>query len=770
MSASDVIKIGIAGTPDSNSRVEPLMSIGWPESDLRNSKNYPSWVKSDSLIEFVQKPDCTVLTYIARPGSVHPFSSSAAGCFWVSLAVPKGKRIKGYTPYRLLIEVVDIFRDNFMSRKGSGVYEFNNVSVYTRQPVVDFINDLEVCDTETRYITMDGKVPAYVNAGSLQNMRLFFNDPQYWEFNSYEKVLIAESIEGDVLDITIPRHADYDVYYMDEHLGVINSEDQVFSRKFPAPDEYHQARKLEFTLANYPENEVNVIHEEKKVIITPKFKEKIITFQFLLDNSEALSLDVSAFRIIIGGKQVKIWDKAGNWTFQVSGDAVARGLSPEIELEDKDLYVSRVDVLNDQKQVKVELLPYVKSILVEFAEPLEEPAELEILFEDGEHCYYPLRKDCDRFSFPVNNRRHGENIIKLRITSSRCFYVVKLVDHYASSSFVVNVESKPRIEVIKHRIQELKNNTLTELSLLSQRIKEAVLSYRERPLALGTVVLAILIMVGGVVWWPNYKSAFDLYRQKADNCLNVVSKIEAKSQSKQLFTLKDWDDLVSKYQEALIKLDSSAIYIDSCKLEINNTKSKKHRESYTHELSTLEKKQSELEAGNEALKSTINGEIDKQINHFWNLMTTFENDGYVLTFTDPVAIKDWLNKMEEAGLLGSDASHYEDVKKFIGYFEIAGSQMAKISWKRYDASKSMLKSPERDSLRLVHDPLYREYTKRNLACPVYKFQRLVRAYVISKSVFSSSRMDLTDKDNKFKLALEHPLGSFKEAYEIVYSK
>ena len=292
-------------------------------------------------------------------------------------------------------------------------------------------------------------------------------------------------------------------------------------------------------------------------------------------------------------------------------------------------------------------------------------------------------------------------------------------------------------------------------------------------ISLVVVLLLLLLGVGGWFVWKkqrSHESPFDMYRQKAEKCLKGISNIDIKSQSKQLFTLKDWDDLASKYQEALIKLDSAAIYNDSCQLEINNTKSKKHKESYTLELSTLEKKQSELEAGIEALKSTINEEIDNQMNHFWDLMTNFEDDGYVLTFTDPVAIKDWLNKMEEAGLLGSDASHYEDVKKFIENFVIAGSQMAKISWDSYDVKKSKLKTKTvSDSLRLVHDPLYREYTREKKKCPVDKFQELVRAYAITNEIKNTSShfMDMTDKHNKFKQALTTPLSSFKEADDVL---
>ena len=93
--------------------------------------------------------------------------------------------------------------------------------------------------------------------------------------------------------------------------------------------------------------------------------------------------------------------------------------------------------------------------------------------------------------------------------------------------------------------------------------------------------------------------------------------------------------------------------------------------------------------------------------------------------------------------------------------------MAKISWDSYDVINSKLKTKTvSDSLHLVHDPLYREYTGEKKKCPVDKFQALVRAYVITPET-QNKKMDLTHKHNKFKQALTTPLSSFKEAYDVL---
>lgn len=382
----DIIKIGIAGNNDSKAGHQPLVSVGYPAEELKQDINFPVQIRSDCFIQFSQDRENIKYTYVANPVTVHSFGASRPGSLWVSITVAKGKRVTGYTPYTLLLKILEIFRENYMAHKADGSYEFK-VGNYLRQPFLDFIESLTITsDNSGRYVEMTGDAIGCVSAGSREKMEEFFSDPQYNEFRKYSKIIVAEKIDGSCLPLQIPRPVNYNVLFDNRPIGSITQQGCRFRYNVPARDSYHEGVDVDFTLSDGGVSAKNCtirIDENNEIVhVFPAFPEKVRTYMVHFDNPSNVDVDSLGLRLSTAdGTVIQIVknEEDGTTYSATVKDRDIASIKPHLKNKD-DLDVS-LDVKDGIITICIIPKPKVDSVMLNGRIP--EPATLKILHKDG---------------------------------------------------------------------------------------------------------------------------------------------------------------------------------------------------------------------------------------------------------------------------------------------------------------------------------------------------------------------------------------------------
>ena len=249
---NEKISVGIAGNMYSSAGHEMLMDInGTPLSATDDKEFRPEVQYNDYCIEVSHREDYILYTYLANPVTVHSYGASRPGSLWIALTVPKNTVISGSNPFDLLMEILNTFRKEYMNLRADGSYEFKEINCVST-PIRSILDKYQLLPYR-RYVPMRGVSDAFVKTGSKEKMRDFLRDTQYDEFKDYATIIAAENVNGNYLNIDIPRQRNYEVYVNgNRQSDTIGAHNGIFDKTFQ--EDYRYPIRVDFSIPELLEN------------------------------------------------------------------------------------------------------------------------------------------------------------------------------------------------------------------------------------------------------------------------------------------------------------------------------------------------------------------------------------------------------------------------------------------------------------------------------------------------------------------------------------
>lgn len=244
---SEKMSVGIAGNMYSSAGHEMLMDInGTPLSSSDDKEFRPEVQQNKYCVEVSHKEEYTLYTYLANPVTVHSYGASRPGSLWVALTVPAGFSIVDSNPFDLLMEILDVFRRNYMSLRADGSYEFKEINCASR-PIRDILEKYTLSPVRRSFI-MSGTTIGFVKTETEDKMKEFLKDTRYGEFRDYSSVIVAENINGNYMNITIPCQRTYSIWADEVRLGDIDASGGDF--KYVFKKEYCFELEVKFSVSD----------------------------------------------------------------------------------------------------------------------------------------------------------------------------------------------------------------------------------------------------------------------------------------------------------------------------------------------------------------------------------------------------------------------------------------------------------------------------------------------------------------------------------------
>lgn len=191
-----IVNVGaLAGFEDSNDIMDkpPLTSAEEenPIIILKNAEEYVSLRLVDSLVK--------------------PVDGIRGGQLSIGITLPANARIKdGKSPYSLLMEIYQRFKDDYMTPSDDNYYKFTEKEV-SREVFEEIINRYPIVETTVR--------PAVMRGATIRQLRVpedkiesFFRDTQYLEFMGYKEIEVTTKGKNDFPGLIIPRPKSYQVW------------------------------------------------------------------------------------------------------------------------------------------------------------------------------------------------------------------------------------------------------------------------------------------------------------------------------------------------------------------------------------------------------------------------------------------------------------------------------------------------------------------------------------------------------------------------------
>lgn len=130
--------------------------------------------------------------YLLIDRSVKSYDADADGALSVLLAIDSGEQLKyGKSPYTLLNEIYEKFKELYMEQQSDGRFQFKNIDIYDCNPFVDIINANPTEPTFRKVVVMNPAGNTGILSVPEDKREEFFADTQYPEFANVKDVEIG---------------------------------------------------------------------------------------------------------------------------------------------------------------------------------------------------------------------------------------------------------------------------------------------------------------------------------------------------------------------------------------------------------------------------------------------------------------------------------------------------------------------------------------------------------------------------------------------------
>lgn len=199
--------------------------------------------------------DQSQVVYKIIKNNVRSHGAIRAGALSLAFSIPKGFKVDGYTPYEVLMGLLDTFLKNCMACRDeqAGTYEFNDVRV-----PLDALDETAKKYRLTEYESPWHKMSDDAGIGCIQadeiHIEQLINDVQYDEFEKYSEVLIAETV-GDnctfnrITGLEIPRRPVYTIYVDGNLYQKTNEVDKPVTIESMVDSRYYEWKPKSFTIS-----------------------------------------------------------------------------------------------------------------------------------------------------------------------------------------------------------------------------------------------------------------------------------------------------------------------------------------------------------------------------------------------------------------------------------------------------------------------------------------------------------------------------------------
>ena len=447
------VTVGIVGNPNASAGIQSLLNIDSP-FNLRQDKQFYPEIGGNYYIELVHTPEYISYQYVSRPSLVHSYQASRPGSLWIALTVPRGKRFSfGISPYRVLMEILELFRQTYMTPRMDGSYEFKTGS-YFSAPFYNLLDKYPLEPDFGRYIEMKGTSPVPFRPLTEEQMTQFFLDTQYEEFQQVGSIIVADSVSwGSLLELPVPRPLNFSIYSSGQLLGMIHSTDEIFSRILRPDDDFHKEVEVRFSLSELRKNIPNVAakfalnEQAMRIDISPVFPEKYFRVKLIVQAPEKTSNEVhydeQRFYLVDAADNTKIKPLKKD-----GGDFYFEFVGQEANVRWKVCYEASPEAMNFQFNVRPwqvkEPAPVIKIDLQPFAEfqgveyrifpYLKEPAFLELKLGAGEVFRIPIVENGSG-NKPLHFIKKTD-IKEIRIVSEHYIYPHPVINYNPSSGWL----------------------------------------------------------------------------------------------------------------------------------------------------------------------------------------------------------------------------------------------------------------------------------------------------------------------------------------------
>lgn len=248
------ISVKVSGNPAPNGGFGPLIMFNNPRFELKDV--FYGGFESNSYY-FSIRIDQSQVVYKIIKNNVRSHGAIRAGALSLAFSIPKGYKVNGYTPYEVLMGLLDTFLKNCMTCRDeqAGTYEFNDVRV-PLDALDETAKKYRLTEYESPWHTMSDDAGIGCIQADEIHIEQLINDVQYDEFEKYSEVLIAETV-GDkctfnrITGLEIPRRPVYTIV-VDNNSNSIEKTKEVDKPITIVPkvdNRYYEWEPIKFTIS-----------------------------------------------------------------------------------------------------------------------------------------------------------------------------------------------------------------------------------------------------------------------------------------------------------------------------------------------------------------------------------------------------------------------------------------------------------------------------------------------------------------------------------------
>lgn len=249
------IALRISGTKERKAGFAPLVISGvFPQAE-EGGLDRP--LTGCNGIGFVVKHMPTYSFYMAIDGKVRAFDTATPGVLTVAITIPAHQKLAGdKSPYTLLKELYNLFREEYMTKSADGRHVFQNVMA-DPEPFKAILNRYGLESTIRPRVSMNPAGPTGKLNVSTDKMPEFFKDSFYPEFRNFKDIEVGDGLatSTSLQNIAIPRPVICKVYVNGERKNEVNLnnlDDQI--KAYKSPDDQSCYEDCSFTLRELLEN------------------------------------------------------------------------------------------------------------------------------------------------------------------------------------------------------------------------------------------------------------------------------------------------------------------------------------------------------------------------------------------------------------------------------------------------------------------------------------------------------------------------------------
>lgn len=249
-----IISVKVSGNPDPNGGFGSLIMFNNPRFELKDV--FYGGFESNSYYYSIRIEQSQVVYKVIK-NNVRSHGAIRAGALSLAFSIPKGYKVDGYKPYKVLMDLLYTFLENCMTCRDeiADTYEFNDVRV-PLDALDETAKKYTLTESESPWRTMsnDARIGC-IQAEEIQIEQLI-NDVQYDEFEKYSEVLIAENV-GDnctfnrIIGLEIPRRPVYTIVVDNDSNSIAKTKevDEPITIKPKVDSRYYEWKPIIFTIS-----------------------------------------------------------------------------------------------------------------------------------------------------------------------------------------------------------------------------------------------------------------------------------------------------------------------------------------------------------------------------------------------------------------------------------------------------------------------------------------------------------------------------------------